>query len=135
MYNIFIYLLHNHRCITAGDIHKCVCFSNYNDQPIITKLYETRPAFHLKSYHHEKATVAIYSPPPVTSRAIRRRKKLWLKPYLFNSTRYLVVYNTWYTTCCIILYIFSSVTSCMYGTQKDIYCTTIDAMRYRSKWI
>ena len=91
MYNIFIYLLHNHRCITAGDIHKCVCFSNYNDQPIITKLYEPRLAFHLKSYHQ-----AIYSPPsplpPVTSsRAIRRRKKLWLKPYLFNSTRYLVV--------------------------------------------
>ena len=69
MYNIFIYLLHNHRCITAGDIHKCVCFSNYNDQPIITKLYETRPLFTLKAItnHHEKAT--IYSPlgplPPV----------------------------------------------------------------------
>ena len=88
----------------------------------ITKQFIARPA-----RYHQSPVVELFDE--------ERSCDLWLKPYLFNSTRYLVVYNTWYTTCCIILYIFSSVTSCMYGTQKDIYCTTIDAMRYRSKWI
>ena len=62
---------------------------------------------------------------------------LWLKPYLFNSTRYLVVYNTClvYYMLYNIIYLFFCYIMYVWDTERYIYCTTIDAMRYRSKWI